>query len=121
MDSKVKVSTKETFFNWSFSTYNSNRRFEEGSSLGKKPVICKNSSKIGTSRNIEAFFGGMGDIYKRSRSFRNYKEFKIHFLKSPTQERVSLTPHMDLDQAAVIQVEREHVEEGHTANRTSGK
>ena len=121
MDSKVKVNTKETFFNMSFSTYNSNRRFEECSSLGKKPVLCKNSSKIATSRNIKVFFGGMGDIYKRPKSFRNYKEFKIHFLKRPTQERVSLTPLMDLDQAAVIQVEREYVEEGHTANRTSGK
>ena len=47
-----------------FSTYNSNKRSEECSPMGKMLVLCKNNSKLATSRKVKAFFGSMGDTYK---------------------------------------------------------
>ena len=82
------------------STYNSNRRSEECSSMGKKLVLCKNSYKLATSRKIKTFFGSMGDTYKGSRNFRNSKGVQNTFSKkSNTEESSPETPHMGQEQA----------------------
>ena len=82
------------------STYNSNRRSEECSSMGKKLVLCKNSYKLATSRKIKRFFGSMRDTYKWSRNFRNSKGVQNTFSKkSNTEESSPETPHMGQEQA----------------------
>ena len=64
-----------------FSTYNSNRRPEECSSMGKKLVLSKNNSKLVTSRKVKAFFESMEDTYKGPRHFRNCKGVQDTFSK----------------------------------------
>ena len=55
--------------------------------MGKKPVLCKNSSKLATSRKVKAFFGSMGDTYKGPTNFRNCKGVQDTFSKkSDTRE-----------------------------------
>ena len=41
--------------------------------MSKEPVICKESSKLATSRMVKTFFGNIGDTYKGSRNVRNCK------------------------------------------------
>ena len=78
--------------------------------MGKKLVLCKNSSKLATSRKVQAFFGSMGDTYKGSRNFRNCKGVQDTFSKkSNTRERVPQTPHMCQEQADLIQFEIENM------------
>ena len=50
----------------------------------------------------------MGDT-KNPEILELIKEFKIPFLKHPTQERVLQTPHMGQEQAHLIQVEIENM------------
>ena len=83
-----------------FSTYNSNRRSEECSSIGKKLVLCRNSSKLLEAWEILTKGPEISEIVK---------ELKISFLKNPKQKRVPQTPHMGHEQAALIQVEIENM------------
>ena len=95
-----------------FSTYNSNRRSEECSSMGKKLVLCKNNSKRATSRNFKAFFRSMGDTYKGPRNFRNCKGVQDIFSKKSKTEKSSTDAthaHMGHEQAVLIQVEIENM------------
>ena len=102
-----------------FSTYNSNRRSEECSFMGKMLVLCKNSSKLATSRKVKAFFGSMEDTYNGCRNFRNCKGVQNNFSKklnigesSPDTTHGSGSFNTSGD--------REHIEKGsHTANKTS--
>ena len=69
------------------SSYNSNRRSEECSSMSKKLVLCKKSSKLPTSK-LKHFLEAWEILTKDSEIFEIVKGFKIPFLKHPTQERV---------------------------------
>ena len=73
--------------------------------MGKKLVLCKNSSKLATSRKVKTFFGSMGDTYKGPRNFKNCKRVQ----ENATQERVPQRPHMGQEQATLTQVERENI------------
>ena len=102
-----------------FSTYNSNRRSEKCSSLSKKLALCKNSSKLVTSRKVKSFFGSMGlrDTYKGPRNFGNCKGVQETFSKkSDTGEN---SPHATYGSGTSnfnTSGDRENVEEGsHTA------
>ena len=50
-----KSKYKENLLQHVFSTCNSNRRSEKSSSMGKKLVLCKNNSKLATSREVNTF------------------------------------------------------------------
>ena len=50
-----KSKHKENLLQHVFSTCNSNRRSEKSSSMGKKLVLCKNNSKLATSRKVNTF------------------------------------------------------------------
>ena len=104
-----------------FSSYNSNRRSEECSSMGKKLVLCKKSSKLATSRKVKIFFGSMGDTYKGSRNFRNCKGVQYTFSKkSNTRESPLNATHGSGPSRSNTSGDREHVEEvSHTTNRAS--
>ena len=91
------------------STYNSNRRSEECSSMGKKLVLCKNSSKLATSRKVKAFLKAWEILTKDPEILEIVKGFKIPFLKNPTQERVPQTSHMGHEQADLIHVKIENM------------
>ena len=95
------------------SSYNSNRRSEECSSMGKKLVLCKKSSKLATSRKVKIFFGSMGDTYKGSRNFRNCKGVQYTFSKkSNTRESPLSATHGSGTSRSNTSGDREHVEEG---------
>ena len=64
------------------SSYNSNRRSDECSSMGKKLVLCKKNSKLATSWKVKTFFGSMGDTYKGFRNFGNYQGVQDTFPKT---------------------------------------
>ena len=100
------------------SSYNSNRRSEECSSMGKKLVLCKKSSKLATSRKVKIFFGSMGDTYKGSRNFRNCKGVQYTFSKkSNTRESPLNATHVPGTSRSNASGDREHAEEGsHTTN-----
>ena len=121
IDFKVKINRKKTFFNVFF-PYNSNRRSEECSSIGKKLVLCKNSSKCATSRKVKAFFGGMGDTYKGSKNFRNCKRVQDTFCKKSNRGESSPDPtHSSGTRSCNTVGDREHAEDGNlAAGRASG-
>ena len=68
--------------------------------MGKTLALCKNNSKLATSRKVKALFGSMRDLTKDPEILEIVKGFKIPFLKNPTQERVPQTPYMSQEQAA---------------------
>ena len=87
--------------------------------MGKMLALCKNSSKLATSRKVKAFFGSMEDTYNGCRNFRNCKGVQNNFSKklnigesSPDTTHGSGSFNTSGD--------REHIENGsHTANKTS--
>ena len=104
------------------SSYNSNRRSEECSSMGKKFVLCKKSPKLATSVKVKTFFGSMGDTYKRSRKLRKWKGVQDTFSKKSNRRESSpdVTHGPGISRSNTSWY-REHVEEGsHTATRASG-
>ena len=62
--------------------------------MGKKLVLCKDSSKRVASKKVKAFFGSMGDTYKGFRNFRYRKGVQDTFSKkSDTGESYPDTTH----------------------------
>ena len=109
VDSKEKINTKETFFNMLFPPIILIEDLEECSSMGKKLVLCKNSSKLATSRKVKAFLKAREILTKDPEILEIVKGFKIPFLKNPTQERVPQTSHMGHEQADLIHVKIENM------------
>ena len=77
--------------------------------MGKKLVLCKNASKLATSKKVKIFFGSVGDTYKGLGNFRNCLGVQDTFSKKSNKERVPQTPHIGQEQAALIQVEVENM------------
>ena len=121
IDFKVKINIKKTFFNVFF-PYNSNRRSEECSFIGKKLVLYKNSSKCVTSRKVKTFFGGMRDTYRGFKNFRNCKRVQDTFYKKYNTGESSPDPtHSSGTRSCNTAGDREHDEDGNlAADRASG-
>ena len=116
-----KTKNKGNLLQLNVSSFNSNRRSEECSCLGKKLVLCKKSSKLATSRKVWTFFGSVRDTYKGFRNFRNCKGFQDTFSKkSNTGESSPDATHGSGASRSNASGDRENVEEGnHTVNRAS--
>ena len=89
--------------------------------MGKKLVLCNNSSKLATSRKVKTLFGSMGSTYKVPKNFRNCKGVQINFLKkSNTGESSHNATHASGKGSSNASGDRELVEEkSHTVKKAS--
>ena len=93
-----------SFLQHVFSIYNSHRRSEECSSVGRQLLLCKNNSKLAASRKVKLFLEVWEILTKEPEMLEIVKGFKTLFLRNPAQEKVPQTPHMGQEQAGLIRV-----------------
>ena len=80
--------------------------------MGKKLVLCNKSFKLATSKKVKTFFGSMGDSFKGSRNFRNFKGIQDTFSKeSNTGESSPDATHGSGTSRSNTSGDRGHVEE----------
>ena len=87
--------------------------------MGKQLGLSKNSYKLAASRKFKTFLETWDIQTKESEILEIIKEFKIPFLKNPTQKKVSRTPEMGQEQKSSGDI-KDGEELSYTADRASG-
>ena len=109
MDSKVKVNTKETFFNRLFLPIIQIEDLRNVHPWVKSLFSAIKVSNLPLAKRLKHFLEVWEILSKDSEILEILKEFKMPFLKSPTEVRVPQTSHMGHEQAGLIQVEIEDI------------
>ena len=106
---KVKINTKETFFNMLFPTIIPIEDLANVHLWVKSLFFARIVPNLPLAGKLKHFFEAWEILTKDPEILEIVKGFKIPFLKNLKQERVPQTPHMCQEQADLIQVETENM------------
>ena len=94
MGAKVKINVKETFFNISFPSIILIEDLKNVHPWVKSLFSARNFQNLPLDGRLKHFLEAWNTLTKNQEILEIAKEFKIPFLKNPTQGTVPQTPHM---------------------------
>ena len=123
VDFKVKINTKETFFDMLFPPIIPIEDLRNVHPWVKSLFSARIVTNLPLAGRLKDFLEAWEILTNDPEILEIVRGFKIPFLKNPTQKRVPQRRHTWVRNKQIYNTsgDREHVEEGsHTANRTSG-
>ena len=109
---KVKTKEKETLFDMSFPHVIPTNKLENVHLLIRELFSARDVPKLPLAGRLKHFIETWKILTKDSEILELVVEDKIPFNKNPVQQKITETPHMNLDQRHQVQVEIDMLEKG---------